>query len=324
MGLTDAELRHFHEEGYLAKPAVFSQTELRAIKDGLNEIIDREAQRLKSEGALADSYPESDFGRRLARIWESNPDAAVEIIRVLMGRGGGGYSGPAMFQMLTHKPLLSCIESLVGPIIIGSSVYRIRPKLPNWERGEVPWHQDSGYFLPHCDGSLIVTCWIPLVDATRQNGCLWVIPRRHRQGVIRHYTGGHGGFLEIPGDEFTDAAAIPIEIAAGGVLFLTNLSPHSSFENRTDTVRWSIDLRYQSAEVPNNLGEPPEAHTPDRDPVTMACYPPEADFVIRDPAHPEREVGTAAEFRHIRDRYEYARPHSPGRGWTRLDATREA
>ena len=48
----------------------------------------------------------------------------------------------------------------------------------------------------------------------------------------------------------------------------------------------------------------------------MACYPPEADFVIRDSAHPEREVRTAEAFQALRERFEAGRPFFPGRGWT--------
>ena len=322
MRLTKAELEQFKDEGYTTKAGVFTEADLQPIRDALNEIIEQEARRLQSDGKLENSFPDAPFGRRLALIWETAPDAALEMIRAIMGRGGGGFSGPAMFQMLTHPPLLSCVESIIGPTIIGSSVYRIRPKLPNWERGEVPWHQDSGYFMPHCDSHLIVTCWVPLVDATLENGCLYVIPGVHRQGVIRHYTGGHGGYLEIPNEVFTNNAGVPIEMEAGSVLFLTNMTPHGSFYNKTDTVRWSVDLRYQGPEAPNNVGEMPEAYTPERDPVTMACYPPEADFVIRDPAHPEREVRSAEAFHRIRSRYETARPLMRGRGWTPLSERR--
>jgi ectoine hydroxylase-related dioxygenase (phytanoyl-CoA dioxygenase family) len=235
-----------------------------------------------------------------------------------MGKGGGGYNGPAMLQTIRHPALLSCIESLIGPDIVGSSVYRIRPKLPGWDRGEVPWHQDAGYTLAHCDRHLIVTCWVPLVDATLENGCLHVIPTVHSSGILKHFTGGHAGFLEVPQDELPQVDPVPVPMKAGDVLLLTNLTPHASFENRTDQVRWSIDLRYQSADVPNNVDEDPASYTPERDPVTMACYPPEADFVIRDRKDPAREIQSADQFRQVRQRYETTRPNTPGRGWTPL------
>ena len=319
MSLTIAELQQFDKEGYVVKSGVFSTEALQPIQNALSKIVDAEARRLQSEGVLEEIYSDEPFGNRLGRIRKSNLDAAIEITRGVMGPGGGGFSGASMFGMLTHPPLLSCVESLIGPTIIGASAYRIRPKLPEWERGEVPWHQDSGYFLPHCDKHLLVTCWIPLVDSTRNNGCLYVMPKVHQEGVYQHYTGGHGGFLEIPSDEFPDTGPIPMEMRAGDVLFMTNLTPHASFENRSDQVRWSVDLRYQSADAPNNADEGPESYTPERETVTMACYPPEADFVLRNPDHPEQEVRNPEEFRKIRERYQGAGAFHPGRGWTRLE-----
>lgn len=318
MSLTEQEIQRYHEQGYLVKPGVFAQADLQPLKDALTAIIDEHARVLQAAGKLAEIYAEEPFGRRLAKIYAADPDAGAVVTKHVMGKGGGGYNGPAMLQCIRHPALLSCVESLVGPDIIGSSVYRIRPKLPGWDRGEVPWHQDSGYTLAHCDKHLIVTCWVPLVDATVENGCLHVIPRAHKGGILRHYTGGHANFLEVPHDELPALEPVPVPMKAGDVLLLTNLTPHASFANTTDEVRWSIDLRYQSAAVPNNVDEDPAAYTPERDPVTMACYPPEADFVIRDTAAPEREIRTAEQFRRVRERYEKARPYFPGRGWTPL------
>ena len=50
----------------------------------------------------------------------------------------------------------------------------------------------------------------------------------------------------------------------------------------------------------------------------MACYPPEADFVIRDDRHPEREVVDPRQFQALREKYDRTRAFSPGRGWTPL------
>ncbi|MEZ4869652.1 MAG: phytanoyl-CoA dioxygenase family protein [Caldilineaceae bacterium] len=318
MSLTQQEVTQFYQQGYLVKPGIFSQTDLQPLKDALTAIIDQQARTLQAKGDLTDIYAEAPFGKRLAQIYMSNPDAGNLITQQIMGRGGGGYNGEAILQCIRHAPLLSCIESLIGPEIVGSSVYRIRPKLPGWARGEVPWHQDSGYTLAHCDRHLIVTCWVPLIDATIENGCLHVIPLAHKDGILHHYTGGHANFLEVPQDELPPIEPVAVPMQAGDVLLLTNLTPHASFANTSDEVRWSIDLRYQGKDVPNNVDEDPASYTAERDPVTMACYPPEADFVIRDTQNPTREVRTAAQFRQIRERYDRIRPASPGRGWTPL------
>eukprot|EP01050_Picozoa_sp_SAG11_P031572 SAG11_NODE_9870_length_874_cov_0.996129_1_plen_99_part_10 len=91
---------------------------------------------------------------------------------------------------------------------------------------------------------------------------------------------------------------------AGDVLLLHNLTPHASFTNSTaQTVRWSLDLRYSDHVAPNNVGEDPTSYTPERDPVTMACYPPEADFIVTDSQHPEREVTTSEELQKIRSEW---------------------
>ena len=41
------------------------------------------------------------------------------------------------------------------------------------------------------------------------------------------------------------------EMKLGSVLFLNQLVPHRSLENRSDRVRWSVDLRWQDPALPN-------------------------------------------------------------------------
>ena len=324
MGLTPAERQQFYDLGYVVKESLYAPADLQPLKDGLTAVIDQTCAALQEEGLLgAETFAAEPFETRLGALFTANAAIGERVTQAIMGRGGGGFKEQAILSFLRHPPLVSCIESLVGPNIIGSSVYRIRPKAPGYSRGAVPWHQDSGYFMPHCDQSLIVTCWIPLVDATLENGCLYVIPKAHRSGVYRHYTGGQGGYLEIAGDDLPTLEPVACPMRAGAVLFMTNLTPHASFENNTDVVRWSVDLRYQDAEVPNNIDEDPKDFRPERDPVTMACLPTEGDFVIKDVEHPEREVTNIADFKKIRTRYEQTPVHKPGRGWTPF-AEREA
>ena len=77
-------------------------------------------------------------------------------------------------------------------------------------------------------------------------------------------------------------------------------------------------MRYQSAHVPNNVDERPEDFDPDRALTEIACYPPEADFVLQSREHPESVVTEWQEFSNIRQRYEKLRPRGPDRGWTSM------
>jgi hypothetical protein len=98
---------------------------------------------------------------------------------------------------------------------------------------------------------------------------------------------------------------------------MTNLTPHSSSEHFEDVVRWAVDVRYQSAELPNNVGEHPDDYSADRPTHEIACYPPEADFVLQSPSQPEQVVDSWHAFHEIRQRFESLneRPPGPQRGW---------
>lgn len=311
--LTNDQVRHFTEEGYLMVPDVFQDSDIQPLRDEITAVIDVAAQRLLAEGKISRTWAEEPFETRLTRIFSE----CDEILPPIVGRAGGGHSGPAFFDFISHAGLLGCIEALVGPEIIGSSVYRIRPKMPSYAKGAVPWHQDSGYFSPHCDDDLIVTCWIPLVDTNAENGCLQVLPGAHRAGVVQHFTHGPGGFLVIQDEDLpVSDQPVTVPVPAGGVLFMTNLTPHRSSQHEVDVVRWAVDVRYQSADVPNNVGELPADFTADRPLTEIACYPPEADFVLQSPSEPGSVINSWGQFHQIRQRYETdGRPPGPKRGW---------
>ena len=306
------QLEFFTREGYLVVPNLFPPAALEPLRAELTALIHREALRLQAEGRLARLYEEEPFERRLTRL---HAEVGDEMLKAITGRGGGGHSGRALFELITHPALLQAVESFIGPEIVGSSVYRIRPKIPGQVRGVVPWHQDSGYFAPHCDQSLVLTCWVPLVDATTQTGCLQVLPRTHQQGIFRHHTNGPGGYLFITDGDLPPGQWLDTPVPAGGALFLTNCTPHRSLPHHTDVVRWSLDVRYQSAAVPNNAGQLPEQFDASIPAHEQACYPPEADFVVQSRLHPEKVVRRWEDFDQLRQRYEKLRPPAPQRGW---------
>ena len=320
--LSRQQIGFFQTEGYLIVADIFDPADLEPLRVELEERIDHKLRSLVADGKLTDTHAADDFDHRLASIYQDNPDNGQAVIRFLEGVAGGGHTGREMFRIITHPKLVAAVESLVGPEIVGSSIYRVRPKLPKIGRGVVPWHQDSGYFETLCDKHLILTCWVPLVDATAHNGCMQILPRAHRQGVATHHTGGNAGFLVIEDADLPlpPDKAITAECPRGGVVFMWNTTPHCSTPNHADQIRWSVDLRYQSADVPNNAALLPDPDSPAVAPeFTIACYAPEADFVIQSRAHPER-VTSFEQFvqrRNVFDQTTRAgKLHYPKRGWT--------
>jgi phytanoyl-CoA hydroxylase len=305
MRLTQAQIKEFHAEGFLVVENLFAEEDLQPVIDEINVEIDRLARELVASGELSRTYGEEGFLTRLTRI-------QAETDKVYFGIASGRLSGPGIFSSLTNPKLLDLVESLVGPEIIATSIYRLRPKVPRLAYGVVPWHQDSGFFEPYCDKSLILTVWIPMVDATAERGCMQVMPRAHLGDVFYHTlfspeTARKGArYYHIPDEALPEGNIVTVPVNKGGVLLMTNRTPHRSIENTSDVVRWSVDLRYQSADLPTNarsdsgdlIREPFNPSEP------IACYPPEADFLVRSKKRPQDVITDWQRFDQMRRSYE--------------------
>jgi hypothetical protein len=302
MRLEPHQIDAFHREGYLVVEQLFTEADLQPVIDEITAEIDGRARELVASGDLRHAYAEEGFETRLTRI-------TAESEKLYWGICSGQLAGPGLFGLLTHPGLLDLVECLVGPEIIASSAYRLRPKIPGFQHGIVPWHQDSGYFEPYCDRGLILTVWIPLVDATPERGCLQVLPRVHRGEVARHRHRPELHYLEITAEDLPMGEADTVPVPKGGALLLTNRTPHCSIPNTTDVIRWSLDFRYQGAALPTNApaadGQP--LSTPAEEDAPVACYPPEADFLVRSRARPRDRVTEWHRFHEIR------RSHVPGK-----------
>src|SRR5260370_34441273 len=57
-------------------------------------------------------------------------------------------------------------------------------KPPNGPK--TPWHQDFAYYGPGIRHRC-VTFWVPLHDATVENGCMWFVPGSHHGKLLGHH-----------------------------------------------------------------------------------------------------------------------------------------
>ena len=316
MRLNSEQLAFFKREGYLVVPNALDPAGLQPAIDEITEAIDVHASEAVARGKLSHTYADEPFETRLWKIHQEYEDLYWSVMY-------GQLQGHGIFALVSNEELLDLAESVVGPEIIGSAVYRLRPKLPGHWHGVVPWHQDSGYFEPVCDDELILTVWVPFVDATVERGCLEVMPGVHMGGVVRHTQleageEGRRAYLEILEKDLPGERVVATPVDLGGVVLLTNRTPHRSTPNRSNVIRWSIDIRYQNAKLPTNF--PPLAHArngaasdngaavsdglPADAPLT--CYPPESDFLVRSRSRPEAVVRSWEAFNALRRAHEPA------------------
>lgn len=102
-------------------------------------------------------------------------------------------------------------------------------KRPEAKR-DFPWHQDNGY-VP-TDPEHYLTCWVALTDASIKNGCIWVLPGSHRQGVAPHKNTKFG--LQC---YFGDDPGVPAPVPAGSLIAFQSMLFHRSGPNQSTGMR---------------------------------------------------------------------------------------
>ena len=169
--------------GGRAAPYLFDPVaDFRPLEQVINSVMDAAIDELIAEGAMteAEAYRGAPFDERLGLIQAGNVTAGIAIGRDQVKRvfQYGGGQGDELLRLLRHPNLLSLVSDLVGPDIIGSSVFRIRPKVPYEERSEVPFHQVRLLQLQLVKGFDVRTAGLWLHD-----GALRRDPRRHGLGA---------------------------------------------------------------------------------------------------------------------------------------------
>jgi len=89
---------------------------------------------------------------------------------------------PWAWDLVTHPRLLDCLEDLLGPVIVlrHTRIFYKYPRSAAW----VGWHQDG--YTEQLSDPQVPAIWLGLTDATVENGCLRVVPRSHRLGMLSH------------------------------------------------------------------------------------------------------------------------------------------
>jgi len=244
MRLSEEQLRQYDADGFLVVRDVFTKEELAPLQREIDGLVDDLARRLQRAGKITNLHEDKGFYERLTALEKDFPGAAV-LIHI------GGILKPALAALWSSPKLLEMIEQILGPEVVGHPVWNLRSKTPGNALTTVPWHQDTAYLAAGAEQTFQPTAWIPLIDADAENGTLQILKGGHKPGkVFPHQLENKKAnkaswYLYIEDADLPRGEVVTCNMPMGSVLLLNQLVPHRSTENRSDRIRWSVDLRWQ-------------------------------------------------------------------------------
>ena len=215
--VTEAQAQQWNSAGFFLLQQVIPQATLDALMGAIDPLEAKTNAFLRTV---------TDKRQYIARADELT--FALHVVR--QAAVAADFARSALFADL-------CFD-LLGPdcrLYWDQAVYK-KPYCPE----EFPWHQDNGYnYVAPQD---YLTCWIPLVDTTIDNGCPWVMPGVHRTGTLAHWHTDLG--YECL---HNSQGAVPVAARAGDVVVFSSLTPHRTGPNSTATERKAYILQFSHA-----------------------------------------------------------------------------
>lgn len=262
--LTEEQLQFYKDNDYLLIKNGAPASLLELARKILERWADDTISEWVAKGLLTDSHYHTPFEKRLNVAWQEagKPSYIRSPRRDLVS--------PYMFEFLKHPSLVNIAADLFGAEEVSAhGVFNARPKLPDQKWTDTPWHQDAQYYKDSLNNH-VVSMWIPLQRVTEQNSCLQVAPGFYRDSLAEDHL-DESGFVGLSKEAAAALKPVSIEMDAGDVLVFNQMLPHRATSNQSDTVRWSMDIRYE--------------HTP-----TATAHGKVMGFVARSESDPQSET----------------------------------
>lgn len=162
---------------------------------------------------------------------------------------------PRIWELVSHPRVLAALTDVLGPdlLLLGSHFFC---KHPDFSDSYVSWHQDVTYW--GLNPPKAVTLWLSIDGADVENGCMRVIPRSHRNGLLPHVEAQSKGNLlsvnqEIDLKLIDESKAVDIELQAGSASLHHGMTIHGSNPNCSNRRRCGLTIRFTTPDVsPSN------------------------------------------------------------------------
>jgi phytanoyl-CoA hydroxylase len=225
--VTELQLQQFNENGYFILDNFFTPEEMNNLTTKIDFYVDEHNRELQHT-----NNHNGGISRANEIIFTTNLIKKDDLFQ----------------QFCSQDKFVDLTTRILGPdvsLFWDQSVYK-RPETHK----DFPWHQDNGYGLVLSEE--YVTCWIALEDATIENGCIWVMPQTHLQGIVEHKSTPIGWQCY-----FGDDPGTPVPLKKGSMVVFSSLLFHRSGPNVSNHVRKGYIVQFFPSQAVNvKTGKP--------------------------------------------------------------------
>jgi phytanoyl-CoA hydroxylase len=229
--MNERSIAAYRRKGYLVMPGMLDSGHVDQCLAALSDLA---------------SDPALEPGRRDERgafiAMEPGAEAAaaprVDLIRKF---GDFTDASPPLLRAAMSARLHGVLDALMGQgRVLLQEMALVKP--PKFS-GEKPWHQDAAYFRGS-DPNLMFGVWIALDPATRENGCMEVIPGSHLLGPAPHVPAEDINLCTIRPDLVDIDRRVALPMDPGDVLIFHSLIHHYTAANRSNQRRRALQFHY--------------------------------------------------------------------------------
>ncbi|MEM9883325.1 MAG: phytanoyl-CoA dioxygenase family protein [Planctomycetota bacterium] len=236
-----ADQKHYQEEGYVLLRGVLPDDLLASAQSLCEQWVEGYLRQWRDRGLIEDARSDLPFDRRFNTLWNDagrpshHRSPRAEIVRL---------DARTTFNMLRHPALLDAAAALLQTDeLVSHGVWNVRPKCPSAKFTDTPLHQDAQYFRSQAR-TRVMSAWFPLHDVDENRSCLEVTPGYESGHLFDDDASTGTGFIGIRPEDARHLTRKSIAMRRGDLLCFTDLTPHGATPNRTDRMRWSIDMRF--------------------------------------------------------------------------------
>jgi ectoine hydroxylase-related dioxygenase (phytanoyl-CoA dioxygenase family) len=224
----------FRENGYLVIQHLVDDDELGWMREAYDRIFEQRAGR--------------ETGDQFDLAGTDEEGAEAKLPQIL---SPSKYAPELLNGKFRHRVLEIAIKLLGEGAELGGDHAILKPARIG---APTPWHQDEAYWDPAYDYNAF-SAWIPLQDATIENGCMWFVPGSHKMEVLTHHSIDHDPRIHgLEAESVDGSSAVACPIPAGGATFHLSRTLHYTGPNLSDGPRRAYILGAGTNAVPRTDG----------------------------------------------------------------------